>query len=225
MWKFFQRAFGDLIAALIILAGPAIVGGVALLESPPWYAVALAMIAAPGAAFWSIAQVKGFWRLRQQTVEKSGDIIRKWLDHTRLSVANDPLSNAYYRYKVTQGSRMASVYRDRDDPDVVGIGINLNVPQADYEALYSITSSNESNLLSDLRIEMMRLGIQYSGLMHPLRTVSFVDSVAFDQNLTRPAFIDRIFFMFRAQVLLGEFIEREARRADVSLTMVLPQSR
>ncbi len=180
-------------------------------------------MAAPGVVAWTILQVATWWRLRRQTPEKSEAVIRGWLNRTRLSVANSPNPESYYRLLVSLESRRVSVYRQKSDPEMVGIGINLRIPEADFEAIDSMTSSPTSTLVRDLRIELTRLGVQYAGFRHPLREISFVDQIVFDQSLTRPAFLDRIFFMFRAQILVGELIEYEANKLGVSLTMVVSQ--
>ena len=65
----------------------------------------------------------------------------------------------------------------------------------------------------------MKLGLEITGLNHPLRTISFYDSIVFDQYLTRLAFYKKILLIFNAQVILGELITAEARRSNVSLVM------
>jgi len=219
MAQFIKSLLGSLGAGLLLLGGPIIVGTLALLQSVPWYLMALAILAAPGIVLWSFLQVKNWGGLRHQTVEQSGEIIRKWLDHTKLSVANSPTPEAYYRYTVSLGPRSVSVYRRKSDPEMVMFGINLHVPKVDYATLDSMTDKRDSMLIKDLRLELARLGIQYSGLSHPLRSISFVDDIIFDHNLTRSSFLEKIELMIRAQVILGEIIDREAKLAGVSLTM------
>ena len=180
-------------------------------------------MAAPGIASWSYLQMKTFWKLRRQTVGRSGEIIRKWLDHTKLSVANDPNEATHYCYTVNLDSLKASVYRLKSDPEYVYFGINLGIPPANYKALDSITSSSKSTMIKDLRIELIRFGIEFSGLTHPLRTITLTDNIVFDQNLTRPIFLGKILFMFRAQGLVGELIDAEAKRFEVSLIMSMNQ--
>lgn len=214
MGKFFKSVLSNFVAGLLLLGVPPIVVAyLGYLQSIPWYLMALAIMAAPGIVIWSYLQVKTYYRLRTQTVERSGQIIRKWVEHTLLSVANSPIPEAFYRYMLSKGPYSVSVSRLKDDPEFVHIGISKNIPEAIYKTLDSVTGAKESTLIKDLRIEFARLGIQCSGLKHPLRTISFSDSIVFDQHLTRPAFVEKVLFMFRAQVLLSEFINSAIQSA------------
>lgn len=221
MAQFFKSWSSNILAGLVLLSGPVIVAVLAFLQSVPWYILALAAIATPGVMAWTKLQVDSLWRLRRQTLQKSEKIIRAWLNHTRLSVANSPSPESYYRLLVSLDARHVSVYRQKSDPEMVGIGINLNIPEATHEIMDAITSNSASTLIRDLRMELIRLGIQYSGLQHPLRKISFLDEIVFDQNLTRPAFLDKVFFMIRAQILVSELIEYEAKTLEIPLTMTV----
>ena len=58
--------------------------------------------------------------------------------------------------------------------------------------------------------------------MHPLREVVITHRMVFDENVSRETFYENLLFMFRAQVLLTELINREA--AERGVTAIMPQS-
>ena len=194
----------------------------AFLQSTPWYLIALAIIAAPGFVLWSLSQSRIFWRRHRQTIERSSGIIRDWLDKTGLDVANSPIDTAYYRYNVKQGLRVVSVYRHKVDSDVVTFGINLQIHEREYQFVDALTGAEDSTLIETLRIEFARLGVEFMGLNHPLRTVSINHRITFDENLSSITFCEHLLFMLRAQVLLSELINREAKARGISL--IIPQS-
>lgn len=195
-------------------------GLLAYLEDIPWYLVALGVLAAPGLALWSIMNAQSFWRSRRQTVERSEPIIRKWLDRTKLSVENSPLPDTHhYHLIVSLQSHRVAISRPKDDPGSVAFAINLVVPDADQKPLDSMTGQGDSTLVSDIIIELAQLGIQWQGLNHPLRRISLIDSIIFDERINRDEFLAKISLIIRAQVILGQIISNHAKRAGVQLAM------
>ena len=129
----------------------------------------LGVMAAPGLLLWSLGQVKTFWRMHGQTIERSEGIIWGWLDRTGLNVRTEPLPVlTFYRYIVTQSYCTVAVLKSRDDPDVVTLSVNLNPLPQDETILYKLTGPKDSTLIDDLVIEFARLGIEYQGLQHPI---------------------------------------------------------
>ena len=186
----------------------------------PGYVVALAIMAAPGIVLWSQGQARLFWRMNRQTIARSRNVIRDWLEKTNLSVENSPSPLGHWRYVVRSGTRPVSVYVPREDPELLYLGINLHIPPGDYSAMDSITADQASNMLSDIKAEFVRLGVEYGGVQHPLRAISLTTTMAFDYTVTRPSFLDRVAFMVRAQVLLHLLIEKEANERGLNLVMM-----
>ena len=195
-------------------------GLIAYIEDAPWYAIALVAIATPGFVLWSLGQGKLFWGMHRQTIERSESIIRGWLHETAADVRNDPSpETTYWRMRVSQaGTHPVSVYRARQGPQVITMGINLAIAPADEAKLDELSGSDNSVLTSDLIIELARLGIEYAGLRHPIRRVLLTHRMAFDHNTTHLALTDALLVIVRAQVLVTQTIEREAKRRGVEIT-------
>lgn len=72
----------------------------------------------------------------------------------------------------------------------------------------SITADENSILLDELRIEMARFGVGFLGINHPLRAITIEEKVPCDDTLTELAFMQRVMFVRRAQVLISQLIGR-----------------
>jgi len=88
------------------------------------------------------------------------------------------------------------------------LGAKLLVSQEDQQRLDPITKDENLTLLEDLRIEMVRLGVGYLGINHPLRAITIEEKVPCDDTLTELAFMQKVMFIRRVQVLIGEFLRR-----------------
>ena len=120
------------------------------------------------------------------------------------------------------GTRPVSVYVPRDDPELLYLGINLQIPEADYTVMDAITADTASTMLADMKAEFVRLGVQYGGIDHPLRAILLTTNMAFDHSVTRPMFTEQVHLMIRAQVLLHLLIEKEAKTRGITLAMMQP---
>lgn len=230
MREFIKGTFSNLLAGLVVMAGPLIVAALALIQSVPWYLNAIATFAAPGAVLWSLTQASLFWKTKRQTIERSEKIVESWLMESNLTLRREPLpSVAYWRYIVTlpmqqdsaslptQPGRNIAVYRSRERPEHITFGVNMLVPEADYPELDKLTNREGSVTIHKLRLAMANFGIQFQGINAPLRTVSLFHEISFDASTTKKHLIEQLLFAFRAYAVFTESLYIEAVTQGVQL--------
>ena len=88
------------------------------------------------------------------------------------------------------------------------LGAKLLVSQEDQQRLDPITGDENSTILEDLKMEMARIGVGFEGINHPLRVIIIQEKVPCDDTLTELAFMQKVMFIRRVQMLIGEFLRR-----------------
>lgn len=192
------------------------VGLLAWLQKVPWYLIALAVIAATGFAFWIMNQFNTFRERRRRQTKDIETMIRDWLYKNNFTIKNDPTTNAIFRFVARDEQGRPVVISQLKNESFLTLGAKLLISEEDQQRLDPITKDEKLTILEDLRIELALIGVGYEGISHPLRTIIIQEKVPCDDTLTELAFLQKVMFIRRIQVLIGEFLRRAMKLSTQS---------
>lgn len=178
-----------------IIAVGAVVGMIVWAALKRWFASPWAPFTIPLVAllilivFSALNQIK---KHRKGTIINYQQLIVGWLFKYGYSIQKILGDNrAEWMIKATHpdGRVPFFVSAPKTEPDFVAIFVDSQFVPDDQAEIDKITAKPNSTLLEELRIEMARLGFEYRGLEHPLRSISLGQKMAKDDSLTELAFL------------------------------------
>ena len=137
------------------------------------------------------------------------ELILKWLLNYRYSVEKADDAAAEWIIKSTHISERHNPFFIavfKAEPDFLQIFVNSNVEVE--SKLDEITSQPTSTLIEELQIEMIRLGLEYRGLQHPLRKLWICIKMNKDDTLTQLSFLQNTLRVRSALSLLVVLISK-----------------
>jgi hypothetical protein len=195
--SWFKRKREEIVTGLIVCAAW---GGVTYLKSiaSPWFgplfygtvAGTLVLIACV-----AVILLKRAPRQRVIPTEKSiGTCVRTWLDNHRFAVRSDPCDEAYFRLQITldSGYHMTILRSKAVLPDYVQIIADLGVRGDDKKLLEQFTDNQRTKIFIDIKRELARAKVGYSGLIDPPENFRIFRNVPIYSTLTEFAFISMI---------------------------------
>ncbi len=148
---------------------------------------------------------KGLANLNDQEIRKT---IRDWLDVPYLSIEPKVYPDKFLHFDVTGKHGIpVTVERLRTDPYRLNLGVKVNWEEEAKVKLQNLREPLRSNLINNLRIEMLRLGIQFVMSGQPFEEIVLIEQIPLDNSLTSFYFLQRIFFVVRAAKLIMELTE------------------
>lgn len=128
------------------------------------------------------------------TEKNIGTFVRAWLDNHKFTVKNDPCEEAYFRLQITLDSNWhMTVLRSKSViPGYVQIIADLGVRGNDKKLLEQFTDDERTKLFFDIKMELARAKVGYSGLVDPPETFQIFRNVPIYSSLTEFAFISMI---------------------------------
>lgn len=160
---------------------------------------------------------QGFASQDNQGIEKT---VRQWLDRERYKIQSDPQSNMLFQIKVEDESRRVLVIaRAKDLPEFILVGGVWNVPLEDQAKINKdLSASVREEMFTQMRLELLRLGVGYVGIEYPLTKFGFEIRVACDETCTKSNFLDQFSRAKYAYVMATEIIRSTMTKNGLSLS-------
>jgi hypothetical protein len=121
-------------------------------------------------------------------------------------------SNEAFLLSVTIAEEGVTIWQPKDRTDYLMIGVELAMDEQHQKQLESITVSPQSTLIEDLKISLAQLGVAYTGIQHPLRTVKIIAQVT-SFSLHEAGLLEAIELVRRGVRLTLAMMSREEKRA------------
>lgn len=206
-WSFdiFKGFIGGALLLAIVTAGAPLL---AWLQSLPWYVIMLSPIGAFGLTLFSLNQYRLWQKRRSIKIEHIETAVRNWLYKGKFSIQDDPQPNAVFQFVARDEQGRPVVVCQLRVESSLTLGARLLVSREDQQRLDPITGDENSTLLEDLKIEMVRIGVGFIGIQHPLREITIEEKIPCDDTLTELTFLQKVMFIRRIQVLIGELLRR-----------------
>ena len=142
--------------------------------------------------------------------------VRLWLDNHKIAVKNDPYPDGHFRFRITlDGGAALTVLRSRtEQPDYVHISCDLGMRGEDIKLLKQFTDDEMTEMLLDIKRELARARVGYSGLVYPPENFMIVRNVPIYPTLSEFAFMSMIFDVEAAMNLVGNVFLRMRWRKE-----------
>lgn len=120
--------------------------------------------------------------------------IRLWLDSHKFSVKNDPSPESYFRLriKLDSGVNLTVLRMKNEHPDYIQILCDMGIRGEDKKVLESFSEAEAEQIIFDIRLELARAAIGYSGLVNPPENFMMFRRLPIHHNLTEFIFIGTI---------------------------------
>lgn len=215
-----KRLLRSFVVGAITTYLPVIVGGAVILlgwlEHLPRYQLLLLILFTIALVFLGINQIRIFQERRKRGIAEVSDkdvdkTIRGWLDDPVFTFQRKMNPECLFQFVVSeeQGRRPVTVSRTKSKPSqlLISTSITLGV---EHRKKYETLSNNEKDkIIHNLRIEMARYGIGFSGISRGLEKVVLSDVVLLDNALTEFYLRQRIFYVSGAFVLYEEIMSQQ----------------
>lgn len=206
VWEKLATAIiGGLIVATLLAIGTAIW---AFLQSWAAPLIIVIFIGTFGLTLFSLNQYRLWRKSRSVQIEHIETVVRDWLYRYKFSITDDSQPNATFQFVARDSEGRPVVVCQLRGELFLTLGAKLLVSEEDQQRLDPITGGENSTLLEDLKIEMARSGVGFVGIAHPLRAIIIEEKVPCDDTLTELVFMQKVMFIRRIQVLIGELLSR-----------------
>lgn len=220
MGKWLRRIFTQYIAGVLLVI--TVSGGVTLLawlQSTPWYLIALASIGAFGVTFWGINQFKIFRSGYKKPFvnwsnERTERTLREWLYRRGYQVHDASQPGALFAFEAKLHDIPITIVRLPKTEAFITLLGALSVDPEYQKHVQALPEVQRIKILQELRIEMARLGVGYSGIADPLNRVELSTEIACDRSLTEEALLRAVMFIIRGIILLRQLIKKEVSIAS-----------
>lgn len=210
--QWIKRLFTDYLAGWLLVITPAIIGFLAWLQSQPMYIIGLAIIIAFAFTFLGINQFHAFQIRRKKGLAELGDeevreTIRNWLDDPLFQFQRKVAPDYLFQFVVTDDSgRPITISRPKLKPTQLQLATAITLSSEQRGKYETLSFGEKQKITHDLRIEMARYGISFTGINEKLERVTLSDIVLLDNSLTEFYLKQRVFFVVRAFALYSETI-------------------
>lgn len=136
--------------------------------------------------------------------------VRTWLDNHKISVKNDPYTDGYFRFRITlDGGANLTVLRSRSEqPDYVHISCDLGVRGNEQKLLEQFSEDEMTDMLLEIKRELARARVGYSGLVNPPENFMIVRNVPIYPTLNEFTFMSAIYDVEAAMNIVGNVFLR-----------------
>lgn len=199
----------DTVAGLVVLAVITVWQRFWPDTGPPLGTIAYAVVVVLGVMI--IVQLERWSRRKRPATPKEIEAtIRSWLDGAQYSVRRDPQGNALFQIlaeiETPDKKRLPlSIGCLRESKQRVSIGIRIALSDDEQSALAKLDTSERDGLIYDLRLELLRLGVDYLGVATPLSEIAVQNHLDLN-TLTELDFLKGCFLVRRAHQLIGNSI-------------------
>ena len=166
---------------------------------------------------------------RRQVIPSSKNIescVRTWLDNHKVAVKNDPYPEGYFRFRVTlDGGVILTILRSRSDyPEYVQISCDLGIRGENIKLLEQFTEDEKTEILFDIKRELARARVGYSGLVNPPENFMIVRRVPIYPTLSEFAFMSMIYDVEAAVNLVANVFLRMRWEKERHTSLAMPQT-
>lgn len=224
-----KRVWRDLLIGAIVTYSPVAAGGVVILLAwlahlPPYQLLLLALVTI-ALVLLCMNQVRifrergrhGIAELSDERVDKT---IRDWLDEPSFQFQRRTNTECLFQFVVTdEQGRPITVSRTKSKPSQLALTTAITLADEHRQKYETLSDNEKEKITHDLRIEMARYRIGYSGINRGLERVVLCDVVLLDNALTGFYLRQRIFYVGGAFALYSEMIGQQL----MSLIMPLSQ--
>ena len=223
-----KRIWRDLLIGATATYLPVIVGGAAILLAwlahLPLYQLLLLTLFAVALVLWCINQVRIFRERRRHGIaELSGKevdkTIRDWLDDPSFQFQRRMNAECLFQFVVTdKQGRPITVSRPKSKPSQLALSTAITLGDEDRQKYETLSDNEEKRIIHNLRIEMARYGIGYSGINRGLERVVLTEVVLLDNALTEFHLRQRIFYVGGGFALYSAVIGQQL------MSLIMPPS-
>jgi len=200
-----QNLISNWIWYLLAILAPVAIGWLTT-EGPKWVVPALCALGAFVLILVAFASIKGAQAaftvrayLEQQarigvTVDNVEGLVREWSDTFRFSVKKLGAKDAYHwAFELKGPAEMPiTVMRDKDLSHYLTVIGSLTVIREHSKLFKTLKKSDADALIAQLRIEMNRLNIGYTGFANPPERFFFVRRIPISPDLTDYRFVTTV---------------------------------
>jgi hypothetical protein len=155
-------------------------------------------------------------RLSIKRNEEIETIFQKWLLKQGYSLKDDKQEGTLFQFVATNLQNLKVIITRRKEIEWgLQIWAVLNVGEEDRKKFALLAKKTRVGLLLEAKIEMARLGVEWDGLKDPLDTVKLFNHIPLDDALTEWVFLQQIWFILRAEILLQEVINKMIHQAEI----------
>jgi hypothetical protein len=132
-----------------------------------------------------------FSELNDKGIEST---IGDWLANTDLNVEKREELSEYFAFDITDDyNRKLSILRVKESPDLIYLQTSISFASEQFK---NITDNQKHNMIDELDLELMRMGIQFTIDNETCKTDIWI-TLRTDDNLTETKFSENILLMFR----------------------------
>ena len=215
-----RRLLRDFLVGAITTYFPAIMGGAVIVlvwlgDLPPYQLLLLTLFTIV-LVLWGINQIRILQERRKRGIAEVSDKevyenIRGWLDDPAFTFQRKMSDDCLFQFVVSeaQGRRPVTVSRTKAKPGQLSLGTAITLGDEHQKKYDRLSNTEKDKIVHNLRIEMARYGIGFSGIARGLEEAKLSDVVLLDNALTEFYLRQRIFYVSGAFVLYVEIVSQE----------------
>lgn len=146
--------------------------------------------------------------------EKIYNILMQWLNKEGWSTKTQQRLDKLFQIHAEDSRKRAIIIaRPKNEDSFIFIGGSWEIPQETQTTLDNLSEQAQEEMLSELRIEVARLGLDYSGLERPLKKIGLQTRLACDETVTRELFMRQVVTIRNIYIIVIVIINRAIYRA------------
>jgi hypothetical protein len=215
-----KRVLRDLVVGAITSYFPAIMGGavivLAWLGDLPAYQLLLLILFTIVLVLWGVNQIGVLQEKRRRGIGEVSDkevyeTIRGWLDDPIFTFQRKMSDECLFQFVVSEegGRRPVTVSRTKAKAGQLSLSTSITLGEEHRKKYERLGNKEKDKIVHNLRIEMARYGIGFSGIDKGLQRVKLSDVVLLDNALTEFYLRQRIFYVTGGFVLYDEKMSQE----------------
>lgn len=153
---------------------------------------------------------RGFATMNNERIEAT---VRRWLDKQGYAIRSSPDPKMLFQFTATDmaGSNII-VCRPVAEDNFIFIGGNWNIPPDMEKWFDQMPEASREEMLEQLRMELLRMKVDNTGLEHPIRHVAVQVRVPCDETCTEAVFLQHWVSAKFAYIMMGQVMRGALRR-------------
>ena len=144
-----------------------------------------------------------------QDLEERRLQIQEWLAEDRWKVRKDTSDDAVWLLVAEDDAgRKIMLGQMKGFPDLVVIQADLTIGENDQQSLSRLDASERDEFLWDLRLALLRFGVEFNGISDPLQRVALTHRI-YEDGLTKDRLMGRVLKIKDALVLTVWMLQRK----------------
>ncbi len=161
---------------------------------------------------------RGFTSMKNERIDTT---LRSWLDKLGYSIRSASDTKMLFQFVATDNQQTnITVCRPIAEDNFIFIGGNWNIPPDIEKWFDEMPKDSREEMLSELRIELLRMKVDNSGLKHPLKQVAVQVRVPCDETCTEAVFIQYWVTAKFAYIMMGQIMARALRREGHDISKI-----